>query len=126
MFTPSQISLIARHASDAAHGSGHGHTAYAANVMRRRYIVGGVTKALIFPVSESRHAIRARIRRMLDSPYGAGADVPATLGMWEDNGSVYVDLGDMWYALEHALEVARARGEKAIYDRETGECITVV
>lgn len=123
MFTPSQIALVARNASAVEEGTGGGMTAYASNVMRRRYIVGGVTNALVFPIGESRHAIRSGIRRMLDTPYGWGADVPATLGMWEDDGSVYVDLGDMWHSLDVALGVAARRGELAIYDRETGKCI---
>lgn len=121
MFTPSQVSLIARHASDAGEGSGTGHTVYASNVMRRRYVVGGVAPALVFPIGEARHTIRAAVRRML----AQGVEHAQTLGMWEDAGSVYVDAGDMWYLLEHALEVARARGELAIYDREAGECIPV-
>lgn len=121
MFTPSQIALIARHVSDAVEGGGAGHTAYAPNTMRRRYVVGGVTKALIFPIGASRHAIRAGIRGMI---HGL-TEQAQTLGMWENEGSVYVDLGDMWHSLDIALAVAAQRGELAIYDRESGDCIPV-
>lgn len=120
MFTPSQVALLARHVSDAVEGSGSGHTVYAPNVMRRRYIVGGVTPALVFPIGGSRHAIRAGIRRMLGATL---APLAHTIGMWEHEGAVYVDLGDTWHSLKAALSMARIRGEKAIYDRETGECI---
>lgn len=124
MFTNAQLSRLARHASALVEGEGQGHTEYAHADSKRRYIVGGVVPARIFPVGEARAVIRAAVPRMVDA---ARAEFYAwdTVGCWEDGGSVYVDLGDTWHTLASALEVARGRRERAIYDRLTGECIPI-
>lgn len=124
MFTNAAIARLARHASTAVEGSGTGHTEYAHADSKRRYVVGGVVPARIFPIGTARPVIRAAVPAMLEV---ARAESHAwdTLGYWEDGGAVYVDLGDTWHMLASALDVARARGEKAIYDTVTGECIPV-
>lgn len=124
MLTPVHIARLARHASALVEGEGQGHTEYAHADSKRRYVVGGVAPALIFPIGTARPVIRAAVRRMLDS---ARAQSLAwdTLGCWEDGGAVYVDLGDTWHTLGPAHYEARMRGELAIYDRQTGECVTV-
>lgn len=119
MFTNQQIASVARAASLAVEGSGSGHTEHRKDRAMGRYIVGGLTPAATFPIGEARPVIREAIRRMLDSRVG-GVE---TLGYWEDNGAVYVDLGDTWTSRARAINMARARGELAIFDRETGECI---
>jgi hypothetical protein len=124
MFTNAHIARLARHASALVQGEGQGHTEYAHRDSKRRYVVGGVAPALIFPVGTARPVIRAAVRRMLDN---ARADLLAwdTLGCWEDNGAVYIDLGDTWSNRGLAHYEARSRGELAYFDREAGECIPV-
>lgn len=122
MLTDAAIARLARLASAAVEGSGSGHTEYAHADSRRRYVVGGVVPARIFPIGTARAVIREAVRRMMGAPM---APLAQTLGYWEDNGSVYVDMGDTWHSLKAALSMARVRGELAIYDRETGECILV-
>lgn len=122
MFTRTAVAHLARLASLAVEGEGQGHTIYAQSVTPRRYIVGGVGPALILPIGEARASIRIKA---WDMAHTEAATAAHTMGYWEDGGSVYVDLGDTWYSLDIALDVARARGEKAIYDRQTGECIPV-
>lgn len=113
MFTRQQIASVARKAS-----AGQGHT------VRRpghngRYVVGGLVTR-IYPVGTAPARIRADIGRMLEDKH---ALLASTLGSWEDDGAVYVDLGRTVQDLDHALGMARDLGELAIYDRKTGECI---
>lgn len=122
MFTRTDIATVSRLASRAVGGSGSGHTVYAPNVVRRRYVVGGYVPTLLYPIGTAPAHMRVRI---WDAVHADAAQGATTLGYWEDNGTVYVDLGDMYYSLDIALEVARERGELAIYDRETGGCIPV-
>ncbi|QDK03248.1 hypothetical protein SEA_ROMAN_122 [Microbacterium phage Roman] len=124
MFTNAHISRLARHASALIEGGGKGHTEYVHADSKRRYVVGGVVPALIFPIGTARPVIRAAVRRMIDA---AQADSMAwdTIGCWEDNGAVYVDLGDTWSTLGPAHYMGRTRGELAIYDTVTGECVPV-
>lgn len=123
-FSDAQIARLARLASAAVEGSGSGHTEYAHadSRGRGRYVVGGVVPARMFAVGTARPVIRAAVRRMMQAPM---APIARTVGYWEDNGTVYVDLGDTWHSLRAALSLARVRGELAIYDRETGGCIPV-
>lgn len=123
-FSDSAIARLARLASAAVEGSGSGHTEYRKDRAMGRYIVGGVVPARIFPIGTARPVIRAAVRRMLGNPAGHSR-MADTLGYWEDAGSIYVDLGDTWGDLGIALDIARSRRELAIFDRLTGECITV-
>lgn len=122
MFTRTDIATVSRLASRAVEGEGSGHTVYAPNVMRRRYVVGGYAPTLIYPIGTAPAHMRVRIWDAVHADVAQGA---TTLGYWEDNGTVYVDMGDMYYSRDIALIVARERGELAIHDRETGECISV-
>ena len=121
-FTAAQTARIARRAAALTEGSGGGHTEYRADRAMGRYIVGGMAPAVILPVGAPGGVIRDAVRRMV----GRHASLPAeTLGVWEDNGALYFDLGDTWTSRARALDAARVRGELASYDRETGECIRV-
>lgn len=123
MFTRTAVAHLAHLASLAVEGEGQGHTIYAQGVTPRRYVVGGGgAPALILPIGEARASIRIRAWDMAQTEAATAAH---TMGYWEDGGSVYVDLGDTWHSLEIALDVARTRGEKAIYDRQARECIPV-
>lgn len=115
MFTPSQVARVARKAS-----AGQGHTVRKPG-HNGRYVVGGLVTR-IYPVGTARPVIRQGIARMLEE---RRALLASTLGSWEDDGAVYVDLGQTVQDLDHALGMARDLGELAIYDRETGECIPV-
>lgn len=121
MFTPEAIRTLARKAASATEGNGTGHTVYSLGATKRRYVVGGLATR-IYPVGEAVGAMRKGMRTMADSYAGATAD---TMGYWEDGGAVYVDLGDTYDGVGMAIAVAQARGELAIYDRQTGECITL-
>lgn len=114
MFTPSQITRVARAAHTLTLGSGGGHTEYA---HKGRYVVGGV-HTRIYPIGESVARIRQDVRNV--GPMGM---VAQTLGCWEHDGSVYVDFGTVTDSLTHALALAVGRGELAIYDSKTGHCI---
>lgn len=124
MLTNAQIARLARLASAAVEGSGSGHTEYVHADSRRRYVVGGVVPARIFPIGTTRAVIREAVRRMVRDAEAASLAFD-TVGYWEDNGAVYVDLGDTWHGGSSALCMAHDRRELAIYDRLTGSCITV-
>lgn len=114
MFTRTDVATIARLASQAVEGEGTGHTVYAQGISPRRYIVGGYAPAQLYPTGAASGHMRTRIWDMAHTNAAQGAH---TLGYWEDEGTVYVDLGDAWDSLGMALAVARKRGEKAVYDR---------
>lgn len=115
MFEPSAVARLARLAHAATEGGASGSTIYAMGATRKRYVVGGIATR-IYPVGESRARLRDGMRSMLASYGGA---VASTLGYWEDEGSVYVDLGDMHDDLCDALRIAESRGELAIFDTWT-------
>lgn len=122
MFTRTDVATIARLASVAVEGEGAGHTVYAHGSFPKRYIVGGHTPSQMYPTGGSSGHMRVRI---WDAAQMAGALEAETLGYWEDKGTVYVDFGTTCHSLASALSVARTRGELAIFDRQTGECIAV-
>lgn len=124
MLTDAQIARLARHASKAVADSGSGHTEYAHSDSRRRYVVGGVVPARIFPVGTAPAVIREAVRRMVRDAAAASMAYD-TVGYWEDDGAVYVDLGDTWDGVGMAIAVAQTRRELAIYDRNERKCITL-
>ena len=122
MFSTSDVYALARKAASAVEGDGTGHTVYSPECAPRRYVVGGYTPSVLLPVGAPVGVVRRAIRRMVGAH---GARFSETLGYWEDNGTVYLDLGTTYHDEVSALSVARTRGELAIYDRETGECIVL-
>lgn len=122
MFSTSDIYALARKAAFAVEGGGTGHTIYSPECAPRRYVVGGYIPSVLLPVGTPVGVVRAAIRRMVRD---SGARFAETLGFWEDNGTLYLDLGTTYHDEASALSVARTRGELAIYDRETGECIVL-
>lgn len=120
MFTAPLIARLARHAHKLTEGSGGGHTEYPDVRTARRYVVGGCRPSLMFPIGTPAGVIRAAVQRMVE-----GVTDAETLGCWEDQGTVYVDLGNTFDGVNMALYAAQRRGELAIFDRGTGECITV-
>lgn len=121
MFTPAQINTIARRAHHAIEGKGEGHTVFDDMAMRGRYVVGGYTASLLFPIGEATARIREGIMAWGTSPLLNAH----TLGYWEHDGTVHVDLGTMTSNWEHALTLARKRGELAIYDTVERTCHAV-
>lgn len=122
MFTRTDVATIARKAAQAEEGKGQGHTVYAQGITPKRYVVGGYAPAQLYPVGAATAHMRVRIWDAVHAPAAEGAH---TLGYWEDEGTVYVDLGDTWDGLGTAIAVAQARGELAIYDRREGRVITL-
>lgn len=100
-----------------------GHTEYAFNSPDRaaRYIVGGIRTVTVAhdDAMYAGECLNAVFDLSIDSQ---GAE---SLGVWHDNGSAYFDLGDTYSRLDLALDIARQRGELAIWDRETETAITV-
>lgn len=47
------------------------------------------------------------------------------VGVWVDNDDIYVDISGHWTYLESAIDHARERGEKAIYDWAGNKCIHI-
>ena len=122
MFTRTDVAMLARLAAGAVEGDGSGHTVYAQQSTPKRYIVGGYLPAQLYPIGEAKGHMRTRI---WDAAHTPAARFAETLGYWEDRGTVYVDFGTTYHSLVSALSVARTRGELAIFDRKTGECITL-
>lgn len=122
MFSTSDTYSLARKAASALEGDGSGHTVYARDAEARRYVVGGYTPSTLLPIGTPVGVVRGAIRRMVGA---SGARFAETLGYWEDNGTVYLDLGTTYNDEVSALSVARTRGELAIYDRQTGEVISL-
>ena len=122
MFSRTNVATVARLASRAVEGEGAGHTVYAEGTAPRRYVVGGYTPTLLFPVSAPSGHMRVRV---WDWAQADAARFAEALGYWEHEGTIYVDFGTTHASIDDALRVAASRGELAIYDRETGQCITV-
>lgn len=110
MFTSDQIDAVA-----IAAIKGEGHTEFnGPEKYAGRYVVGGLATDT-FPAGFP------NVRQIVaDLARNATAE---TLGCWENNGIVYIDLGDTWTHLSAALQVASQRGELAIWDRLTGTAI---
>lgn len=121
MFQSTHVNSLARTAHALVEGEGQGSTVYAQDALKRRYVVGGLTTRM-FPVGEAVPTLRAAMHAMAGTQNGTIAE---TMGVWEDQGTVYVDLGTMFHSLDVALEQATHRGKLAVFDRETGERIRV-
>lgn len=74
-----------------------------------RYVVGGL-KTVTAEIGDALNQAETIAERLGES--GAAQ----TLGSWENDGTVYFDLGDTWDNEADALRVARRRGELAIWD----------
>lgn len=95
-------------------------TIYADDATRYRYVVGGIATR-IMPIGEGKARLRTALHAMAE-----GSDKGnLTLGMWEDDGAVYLDLGDTWPGLGMAIAIAEKRGELAIYDTWESRTIRV-
>lgn len=111
MFTPAQITRIAKSAHSLAEGSGGGDTVVRSDRAMGRYVVGGIATRL-FPTGTPVAVLRGAIRAMLAS----APDGVETVGCWEDDGTVYLDLGDTFTSESRAIFTGRERGELAIFD----------
>lgn len=99
---------------------GQGHTEYRGKPeYAGRYVVGGLATE-VFPSGSAN--VRHRVDYLLGGQEAASAE---TLGVWVENGNVYIDLGDTYTAESMALQVAAQRGELAIWDRMTETVIYV-
>lgn len=117
MFSHAHLSAVARAAHALVEGEGQGFTQYSTSAPRARYVVGGFLPSRMYPIGEAVARIKADVLADSRTPLGLASQ---TLGCWEDKGVVYVDFGTVTDDLEHALGLARKRGELAIYDTVTG------
>lgn len=85
-----------------------GYTIPLADVLGR-YVVGGL-KTVTAKMGDALNQAEAIAERLGES--GAAQ----TLGSWENDGTIYYDLGDTWDNVSDAMRVARERGELAIWD----------
>lgn len=85
-----------------------GYTIPLADVLGR-YVVGGL-KTVTAKIGDALNQAEAIAERLGES--GAAQ----TLGSWENDGTIYYDLGDTWDSEADAMRVARERGELAIWD----------
>lgn len=119
MFQPTEINALARTAHALVEGGGQGATIHALDTRMECYVIGGVATRL-YPVGEAVARLRADMHALAGAYVGIVAD---TMGVWEDAGTVYLDLGTTADSLSHALAVAKGRGEMAIYDTEGGRAL---
>lgn len=85
-----------------------GYTIPLADVLGR-YVVGGL-KTVTAKIGDALNQAEAIAERLGES--GAAQ----TLGSWENDGTIYYDLGDTWDSETDAMRVAKERGELAIWD----------
>ena len=92
--------------NEATHNGGH--TIPLADVLGR-YVVGGL-RTVTAEIGDALDQAETIAERLGES--GAAQ----TLGSWENDGTIYYDLGDTWDSRADAMRVARRRGELAIWD----------
>lgn len=88
-----------------------GYTIPLADVLGR-YVVGGL-KTVTAKIGDALNQAETIAERLGES--GAAQ----TLGSWENDGTIYYDLGDTWDSMADAIRVARRRGALAIWDSWT-------
>lgn len=102
---------IDRLADSALRGEGRTEFAFNAPEFSHRYIVGGVKPGFVRTMAGLNRAdIIADLQALADTS-------PETLGVWIDDGTLYIDAGDTHYHIDGATQHATQRGERAIYDR---------
>lgn len=81
------------------------------------YYVGGQSPTLVMPTGTVTP----------DDVAGFVSTHPETryFGMWEDDGKIYVDAVDLIYSGQRAMELARERGELAVFDISDRKCLEV-
>ena len=73
--------------------------------------------------------VTARVLRAWLAPYFGPDTCPNFIGWWVENGVVVLDVPTIWTGTDYeatrakAVEIGKARGERAIYDFHTGEDI---
>lgn len=115
-FTTGQIDRLA---DSALRGEGRTEFAFNAPEYSHRYIVGGVKPGYTRTMAGlTRADVIADLQAL-------AATSPETLGVWIDDGTLYLDAGDTHYHIDGARQHATQRGERAIYDRLTHRVIDV-
>lgn len=100
-----------------------GHTIYLTETSNvGRYVVGGLVGT--HTIDPDEYGSLEYAADWVATRWQPG--VSETLGSWVNpDGRIDLDYGTTYESLDAALDVARARGELAIYDRLTGDCIDV-
>lgn len=92
------------------------------------YYVGGLVPTSIVGVPEGEHGrtwLADSLKRFVLQHYRAIGHANAYVGTWVHEGNVHID-GSQWVGdREQALELARARGELAVWDCKAGQEVTL-
>jgi hypothetical protein len=86
------------------------------------YLVGGVVPSSIVGRADNNHAVLANhLRNFVTQHEGIlRADPSLYLGTWCHEGNVYIDVVEFVGNRAAALELARERGEEAVWDCRSG------
>ncbi len=118
-FTGDQARELAR---KAVAGEGHTEYAFSDALPAGRYVVGGMHTDVTSNTEDIAHVLSV-VKRVIE--YANQHINVGTVGVWLDDGLLYVDAGDTHTTLSSALQWAAQRGELAIYDRHTNRVIDV-
>ena len=108
------------HVSSSARTGGFSRSLATGEAPTSGYMVGGVTREKSIPLADSNH-LPHRVRQHLDAAkamYGSRADLYQ--GGWQEGSNLVMDVSERYDSQDEALAVARRRGERAIYDLNSG------
>ena len=84
------------------------------------YMVGGIITSTLFNVNDTLEQIVAKIGNKLEEllilKNMTSNPQHIVLGLWQENDTVYIDISQNINDVQTAMQFAKARGEKAIYD----------
>ena len=90
------------------------------------YAVGGAEPAVGVYKYKNEELSFNRFNETMANLQRVSSDATQVIGAWvDDDGIAYLELSDVVRSKQVALELARARGEKAIYDFANSETIYV-
>lgn len=97
---------------DAFHAYAPGHTVAldGSDVPTTGFFVGGVVSSVVVDIDD--------MTRDHMAEFVADNHRAAYVGMWEDDGKIYLDVSEHYTSRRMAERVARIRGELAIWDVE--------
>ena len=102
--------------------------AYQANIPNNGYVVGGASNTLTIPVKDfsghTQSMARKQVYDWLNEHIDSDGLPPYPfVGSWVEENLIYFDFCNILYHRNEALNLARYRGELAIYDQASGESI---
>lgn len=108
------------HISSAARDGGFSRSLSTGEAPSSGYMVGGVSSEHSIPLEDTNH-LPHRVRKHLESAqamYGKRADLYQ--GGWKEGNRLVMDVSERYDDRDQALNVARQRGERAIYHLDSG------